>query len=463
MLRLLLQLSLARHFFDPLRLPRIAVTKLSLRRVCARIVFLVFPVLLAAPAFGQEAEGLSELQTRSLVNRYEEAKHWSLRGIVLLALGERWHPNGAPMVTLALTEKDRHLRAYALAALRNTDAEHIRSVATPELIDTLIKTGLRDKDEHYRAEVFGVLEMIFPDQSFEKRGKWERYWRENKEGYTMAPWVGPEPVRDFSNRRSTAATVVQRAMDLYEAGLDVAICIDSTGSMQSTIDASRDAVADIVSILKGVSPEFRLGLVHYKDFGDMGKIPAKVLEPLSKKPQIIEKRLSKLSAGGGGDAPERVEVGLEVALSQEMGWKRETNKLIVLIGDAPPHGGTPMKDAVKLAKEAFEKPFGVDPTDIKPEKRTRRTKTNKVVRGFVTAAIAVGADKVADQTKSSFKRIAEAGGGAFASLLTDEGPDEASREIARHIMRQSFGTQWKKQMDQFVDVYFEFHDREYFD
>ncbi len=443
------------------------MTKSLLGRLCAG---LVSPLVLAglfffapseASAQEQGPDGLSEVQTRSLVLRYQEAKHWSLQSIVLLALGERWHPNGVEMVIDALTGKERHLRAYAITALRETNPEHIHSVATPELIEVLIKTGLREKDQLFKDEVQAVLKMIFPDTEFEKRSKWERYWRESKDAYAPAPWVGPGKPKNI-DRRSSAATVVQRAMDLYEAGLEVAICIDSTGSMQTTIDASRDAIADIVSILQGVSPDFRLGLVHYKDYGDMGKIPAKVIEPLSKKPEIIEKRLSKLAAGGGGDIPERVEVGLEVALSSEMKWQRSTNKLIVLIGDAPPHNGDPGRAAVQLAKDAYERPFGVDPTDIKPKERTGRSSTNKVVRGFVTAAIAVGADKVENRTKTSFERIAKAGGGAYASLLTGDEPGAASREIARHIMRQSFGSQWKKQMDQFVDVYFEYHERGFF-
>lgn len=418
---------------------------------------------LGSLSFGSQAEpvgGLSEVQTRSLVARFKDAEHWSLKSIILLALGDRWHPLGSEMLVSSLESKDDHLRAYAVATLSRAHPEHLRSVATPELVEALIKRGLREKDDHFRSQVQSTLEKIFPGVEADKKSRWERHWRETKKQYRPTPWVGPGKA---SASRKSRAGVVERAMDLYEAGLEVAICIDSTGSMQPTIDASRDAVDDIISILRGVAPEFRLGLVHYKDFGDMGKVPAEVLEPLSKRPEAIEKRLSKLSAGGGGDAPERVEVGLEVALSREMKWKRSTNKLIVLIGDAPPHGGSPSKSAVQLVKDAFEKPFGLDPTDIAPTERTGRSRTNKVVRSFVTAAIAVGAEQIAPQTEQSFRRIANAGGGAYASLLTGQDAEEASREIARHIMRQSFGVQWKEQMDAFVDIYFEYHVRGFFD
>ena len=138
-------------------------------------------------------------------------------------------------------------------------------------------------------------------------------------------------------------------------------------------------------------------------------------------------------------------------------------QLIVVIGDAPPHSGEGEQTAIKLAQDAHEMPFGLDPTDITAKKRDGRSSTNKVVRPFVTAAIAVGSDKVEPKTKSSFERIAKAGGGAYASLLTDEAPGKASRAIARHIMLQSFGTQWKNQMDQFVNIYFDYRDHGYFE
>lgn len=80
----------------------------------------------------------------------------------------------------------------------------------------------------------------------------------------------------------------------------------------------------------------------------------------------------------------------------------------------------------------------------------------------MTAAIAVGADAIAPQTKSAFEQIAKAGDGAYASLLTGDGSGGASRVIARHIMRQSFGAQWRRQMDQFADIYFESRERGYF-
>ena len=411
---------------------------------------------------GPSQSGLTEPQTLSLAARYREAQHWSMKGIVLLAFGERWHPAGTETIVAALNDKDPHLRAYALAELAATAPDHLPCIASKELIEALIDKVLKEKIDAVEAKGQSLLAKLFPDAGCESRKQWERYWREHEETWVQAPWVGPEPERDPNNRQTTAG-LMARAMDLYEAGLDVAIVIDSTGSMQVTIDAAREAVGDIIAILSGVAPKFRLGLVHYQDFGDMGKIPAKILDPLSNKPEKVEKSLGRLVAGGGGDIPERVEFGLKGALSEEMEWARSTNKLLVLIGDAPPHAEA-RDEAVRLAKDAREKPFGVDPTDIAPIERDGRSRANSVVRPFITAAIAVGETQVEAGTKKAFQEIAQAGGGAYVDLVTKtSSASDASRAIARHIMRLSFGQQFAAQTEAFVDVYFDFRDCGYFD
>ncbi|MEM7515731.1 MAG: vWA domain-containing protein, partial [Planctomycetota bacterium] len=394
--------------------------------LCGLLLFGPLTASLQAAPADDSVRNLSEVQTRSLVRRYEDAKHWSLKSIVLLALGEKWHPVGASIVVSALQDKDPHLQAYGLAALQATDPEHLKMVATPELVQALIEDAFDVKEGEFRSDVNALLTALFPDAKADKQRKWSRHWKSLEEGYSPVPWVGPEPT-SAGGERSSSAKMIERAMDLYEAGLEVCICIDSTGSMQPTIDAARDAVSDIVSMLRGVAPQFKLGLVHYKDFGDMGRVPAKILEPLSRKPAAIEKKLSRLGAGGGGDLPERVEVGLELALSEEMKWQRTTNKLVVVISDAPDHGGEARAKALKLAGDAYKKPFGVDPTDIQPKKRSGRSGTNQIVRPFVTATIAVGMDRFEAGTEASLKEIAKAGGGAFAKFLTSKtSPTEAS-------------------------------------
>ena len=50
----------------------------------------------------------------------------------------------------------------------------------------------------------------------------------------------------------------------------------------------------------------------------------------------MQRHLSTLDASGGGDGPEAVTAALAEALNME--WRQHASKMVVLIGDAPPHG-----------------------------------------------------------------------------------------------------------------------------
>jgi hypothetical protein len=405
----------------------------------------------AAPA-APEALALNEGQTQARVVQYRNAKHWAMKGLVLLSLGRSWHPRGAEIVLASLEDGDERLRAYGLEALARTDSANLRQVVGEELVQELIRKQYRVDDELWQARVQAVLSGVFPDAGATTKQEWERHWRNVGKKYTRAPWTAPDAPE---HARTVSAGVFERALDLHEAGLDVCICIDSTGSMQATIDAATSAVDDIVALLEGVAPKFRLGLVHYKDFGDFGE-GAQVLEPLSKRPEEVQRRLSNLTAIGGGDMPERVERGLEMALDKKMKWERSTNKLIVVIGDAPPHPSA-LQEAIDLAELAYRKPFGVEPTKIEAT-RSGRSRTQGV-RPFITACLGVGPRGVAAQTEESFRKIAAAGGGAYARLMTQGGAGDPSGEIVAHILKLSFGAQYADSLDAFVEVYLTYHRR----
>ena len=383
------------------------------------------------------------------VGRYESAKHWALQAILLSSLGKIWDPAATPMVLDALLHKDRRLKAFAVEALRATQTDCLRHVATVELVEALVKKGLRERSDLFRSRIVHVLERIFLEK-FESHKKWSSYWNKAKKSYAPAPYTYPEqPER---SGRSVSSAFVERAFDLNQYGLEVAFCIDTTGSMQLTIDAARDGLKDIVAMLKGIAPDLRIGLTHYKDFTDFSD-GAKVLVPLTKNVRKVQGELDDLRAAGGGDLPERVEAGLEHCLSREMGWVSRTNKLIVVIGDAPAHLNAQDK-ANEIAKNAHERPFG---REVKrPPVTGSSSKTRSVTRPFVISAIAVGAAKVNPGTEKSFKAIAEAGGGTYGTLLT-HGPDDTSFGIISHIITHSFGARYAKQSEHFVKVFLEYH------
>src|SRR5277367_4072258 len=94
--------------------------------------------------------------------------------------------------------------------------------------------------------------------------------------------------------------------------MDLAFCIDTTGSMQPEIDNVKAKVKSLVSKLGSGTPApvIRVGLVAYRDRGD--QYVTKVF-PFTENIDDMVKDISQLQAAGGGDGPEAVNQGLHSA------------------------------------------------------------------------------------------------------------------------------------------------------
>jgi hypothetical protein len=393
---------------------------------------------------------LNRVMTEAIAKSYGTAEHWALQSIVLLSLGNDFHPAGAVPLTAALRADDVRLRPYAVEVLRGMEPRKLASVATPELVDALVELASKEKNDLLASRLVEVLSRLFPEGPGAERKSWKRWWQEKRETYAIAEWQAPpsEP----ADGRSAAGAFVERAFDLRDAGLDVAIVIDSTGSMQAAIDLARDAIYDVVSLLSGVAPKLRLGVVHYKDVSDFSD-GAQLLVPLTKKQDEVRESLSKLVANGGGDLPENVDKGFEFALSKEMDWNKEANRLILIIGDAPPHPNT-MEPLLKAIKDAHDRPFvrGSKPLSGKREP----------LKPFITSTICTSL-----AAKVEFEQLAKAGGGTPVFMdvrngggkaMNDVDTAKAARSVVEHILLLSFGAQYRAQLQSFVRVFFDYRD-----
>ncbi len=402
-------------------------------------------------------DGLDQAETRAMIQRYEKAEHWSLKGIILTRLAPTWHPSADAILIDALGNKDKRLAALALEALVATPDQGLSWAMTPELIETLIDVGLKQKSELYQQRAESVLKRVFPGEEAEGRSKWKSAWRKiQKDGYAPAEWIAPGE----KEVKTGSSTVVERAINLQKAGLEICFVIDGTGSMQDLINAVGASATRIGEVLQGFAPEMRLALVVYRDFDDVDG-GCEVITPLEDKIEKVFKRIQRVFANGGGDFPEAVYQGLEQALSvEDIGWTPEANKLVVIMGDAPPHGKD-IEPAVKLAEQASQDGW-VRSWSVKEARRTKRGapttgKRPADLRPFVIAAIATGtAEGVNGQTSQVFGRIAEAGGGMSTQLQVGENADAAVNDICRSIVRMSFGRDWREPVDRFLDVYFEY-------
>jgi hypothetical protein len=134
--------------------------------------------------------------------------------------------------------------------------------------------------------------------------------------------------------------------------IDLAFCIDTTGSMQGEIDEVKTKVKEIVAKLSGgkPSPIIRVGMVAFRDRHD--DYVTKVF-PFTEDIDQVVKDISNLQAHGGGDAPEAVASALHDSV-HTLKWdaSNKTLKLLFVIGDAGPNSSDP-HDWQKDAKDAI--------------------------------------------------------------------------------------------------------------
>lgn len=445
---------------------------------------LALAAAIALPIAGLSAQAakppLGKGTTEALVGRYEASEHWVQKAVVLLSLNQYWHPSGNQMILAALRDSDARLKAFGIEALLRSDEALLPCLATPELLNELIGKQLGKKNELYQQRVGLALSRMLPDVKASKRSEWSSWWRRNKDAHQPKAWQEREQPKDAGGGTSAAA---QRAFDLYQSGLDMMLCLDSTGSMQPTIDALAIALGEMADILSGISPKLRVGLVHYKDNDELGKHGAEVVQSLSKNIKGTRKKLEKMRAIGGGDLPEAVLGGLDLALSKKMKWAADANKIAILIGDAPPHPDE-KQQAIDLARAAFEKPGSQN--DKRPT-----TGARKPQKPYLTSAIGVklkigpnvrvgpGFKEFQNSQKTmreDFQAIAKAGGGVYVEVefLFEGGPPptskdkreakkngggaagEATQKIVEHILVLSFGERFKVEMKEFVRIFYSY-------
>lgn len=114
--------------------------------------------------------------------------------------------------------------------------------------------------------------------------------------------------------------------------VDLVICLDTTDSMKDDIDAVKESLPAMIRGRISDYRSFRLGLVLYKDYFE---------DYLTKRYDFttdfgtFTANVKAVRVAGGRDIPEAVYEALyEAAVS--FPWSAEA-KMIVLIGDAPPH------------------------------------------------------------------------------------------------------------------------------
>ncbi len=232
---------------------------------------------------------------------------------------------------------------------------------------------------------------------------------------------------------------------LRKVGLDVAIVIDATGSMQMIIDDLKQHLGNMATTLQRLVPTARIGAVAFRDRDD-GKTataPRKSEDFLVKwtdltfNPRKVQSFLGGIVAEGGGDYEEAVKDGLEAAM-QKLKWRQDAKKVLILVGSSPPHQQD--NAAIRQLVAGWRAQGGVVSTiDVSWQlHQEHERKLHRWLYGEELKEVPPLPDFYA-AVKDSYSEISKEGGGDFIAL----GEDAA---LVRNVLVLTFGPQWQKDL-----------------
>ncbi|RME85682.1 MAG: VWA domain-containing protein, partial [Planctomycetota bacterium] len=289
-------------------------------------------------ARGLEIEELKKM----LANKNE----WMYRALAVSSLLELRDPRSIGAIWPALIDKKYLVRRIALDGLLDFHTEEIQQAENGEqLIQSLIQ-GYENchsrLKKHYRKvfiKLFGALGKNIPT--------YKTWWKRNKKTwlkqyqlpFNMKKFNSTELVRYrkeqakkiLPNRSRTVIPAKEARIylsNLKKKGIDIVVCLDVTGSMGKIIEASRKNIKDIMELLLSTVGKIRMGLVTYRDEVTQRKY-------FTSNWRVFRKALFQEEAFGGGDSPEGVEKAVREAL--KMNWRPNAHRIIMIVGDAPPH------------------------------------------------------------------------------------------------------------------------------
>jgi von Willebrand factor type A domain len=230
---------------------------------------------------------------------------------------------------------------------------------------------------------------------------------------------------------------------LRKVGLDVALVVDSTGSMQNVIDEMKKRLDDLVTTMQRLVPTARIGAVAYRDRDDdkVATAPRQSEDFVVKWSDLtfnskkVRAFLDGIVAEGGGDWEEAVKEGLEGAMRQ-LKWRADAKKVIILVGSSPPH----QKDlpAIRTLIDDWHARGGVistiDVSAILHEEHER--KLHRWLYGEELQQVSPLPDFY-KQVQTDYSAMAKEGGGEMIAL-------EQSGTLIRHLLVLTFGPQWQK-------------------
>jgi Mg-chelatase subunit ChlD len=185
--------------------------------------------------------------------------------------------------------------------------------------------------------------------------------------------------------------------------LDLAFVVDTTGSMSGLIQTAKEQMVAMLTRLiqtAQVAIDMQLGVVEYRDHPPQERSFVYNVHPFTGKMKDAQGMINDLGLGGGGDLPEAVFDGI-LGACRELEWRKHARRLLVLVGDAPPHG-------MGIGGDSFAKGCPCGET------------IESVTAVAEEADITIYALGMRQEANDSFTRISQATGGEFFATARNE-------------------------------------------
>ncbi len=221
---------------------------------------------------------------------------------------------------------------------------------------------------------------------------------------------------------------------LRKVGLDIALVIDTTESMQFVIDEVKERLSTIVETVQRMVPTSRIGIVVYRDQGDEYVVK---WTDLSFRTDKLRSFLSNISAAGGGDWEEAVLEGVDAAIN-ELSWRKKSKRIIILVGGSPPHPEDlePLERMVRQFRASGGYLSAIDVTE-----RLHLEFARSLWRSLHGSEPFKPSEKPAfyKQVTDTYGKLASDGGGELIQLAEQ-------KKLIRDVLVLTFGSRWKIEM-----------------
>lgn len=116
----------------------------------------------------------------------------------------------------------------------------------------------------------------------------------------------------------------------------IAFSFDTTGSMYSCLEEVRSQLRDMVQELNRKVPNLQIAIFAHGDYCDAGRTYVTKNIDFSRDSDRLCNFVKSVGRTYGGDTPECYELVMR-EVQEKLSWTSNSQKALVMIGDAPPH------------------------------------------------------------------------------------------------------------------------------